>query len=43
MAGLDAWMRRHSNGTVSAPKAQGNRNYPAIEPAPGRYVKLKSN
>lgn len=38
-----AWMRRHSSGTVSAPKAQGNRNYPAIEPAPGRYVKLKSN
>lgn len=39
----DAWMRRHSNGTVSAPAAQGNENYPAIEPAPGRYVKLKSN
>ncbi len=39
----DAWMRRHSNGTVSAPTAQGNENYPAIEPAPGRYVKLKSN
>ena len=38
-----AWMRRHSSGTVSAPKAQGNGNYPAIEPAPGRYVKLKSN
>ena len=38
-----AWMRRNSSGTVSAPKAQGNGNYPAIEPAPGRYVKLKSN
>jgi poly[(R)-3-hydroxyalkanoate] polymerase subunit PhaC len=36
-------MRRHSNGTVSAPTAQGTENYPAIEPAPGRYVKLKSN
>jgi polyhydroxyalkanoate synthase len=39
----DAWMRRHSNGTVSAPTAPGNENYPAIEPAPGRYVKEKSN
>ena len=38
-----AWMKRHSSGTVSAPKAQGSGNYPAIEPAPGRYVKLKSN
>jgi polyhydroxyalkanoate synthase len=36
-------MKRHSNGTVSAPAAQGNQNYPAIEPAPGRYVKEKSN
>ncbi len=39
----DAWMKRHSDGTVSAPAAQGNQNYPAIEPAPGRYVKEKSN
>jgi polyhydroxyalkanoate synthase subunit PhaC len=39
----DAWMRRHSNGTVPAPAAQGSENYPAIEPAPGRYVKEKSN
>jgi polyhydroxyalkanoate synthase len=39
----DAWMRRHSNGSVPAPTAQGSENYPAIEPAPGRYVKEKSN
>jgi polyhydroxyalkanoate synthase subunit PhaC len=39
----DAWMKRHSAGTVAAPAQAGNANYPVIEPAPGRYVKLKSN
>jgi polyhydroxyalkanoate synthase len=39
----DAWMKRHSTGTVAAPARPGNSNYPVIEPAPGRYVKLKSN
>lgn len=39
----DAWMKRHSSGTVSAPTRPGNTNYPAIEPAPGRYVKHRSN
>ena len=39
----DAWMKRHSSGTVPAPAQAGSANYPVIEPAPGRYVKLKSN
>jgi polyhydroxyalkanoate synthase subunit PhaC len=39
----DAWMKRHSNGIIPAPAQQGNARYPTIEPAPGRYVKQKSN
>ena len=39
----DAWMKRHSTGTIPAPTQPGNSQYPMIEPAPGRYVKLKSN
>jgi len=38
----DAWMKRHSTGVIPAPAA-GNEKYPVIEPAPGRYVKQKSN
>ena len=36
----DAWMKRHSRGIVPAPAQLGNAQYPPIEPAPGRYVKL---
>ena len=36
----DAWMKRHSTGIVPAPAQLGNAQYPPIEPAPGRYVKL---
>ena len=39
----DAWMKRHSSGTVPAPAEPGNAAHRVIEPAPGRYVKLKSN
>jgi polyhydroxyalkanoate synthase len=39
----DAWMKRHSSGTVPAPTQPGNARYPAIESAPGRYVKQRSN
>jgi polyhydroxyalkanoate synthase len=39
----DAWMRRHSSGVIPAPAQQGNARYSPIEPAPGRYVKEKSN
>ncbi|MDI1265493.1 MAG: class I poly(R)-hydroxyalkanoic acid synthase [bacterium] len=39
----DAWMKRHSTGTVPAPTRAGNTRYQPIEKAPGQYVKLKSN
>lgn len=39
----DNWMKRHSSGTVPAPTQPGNASYQAIETAPGRYVKQKSN
>jgi polyhydroxyalkanoate synthase len=39
----DAWLKRHSSGTVSAPVQAGNANYNVIEAAPGRYVRQKSN
>jgi polyhydroxyalkanoate synthase len=39
----DAWMKRHSGGTVPAPTQPGNARYQVIEKAPGRYVKQKSN
>ena len=39
----DAWMKRHSTGTIPAPRQAGNTRYQAIEKAPGQYVKLKSN
>ena len=39
----DAWMKRHSTGTIPAPRQAGNTRYQAIEKAPGQYVKRKSN
>ena len=39
----DAWMKRHSSGKISAPAQAGDADYRVIEPAPGRYVKQKSN
>jgi polyhydroxyalkanoate synthase subunit PhaC len=39
----NAWMRRRSGGTIPAPVQQGNARFSPIEPAPGRYVKQKSN
>jgi polyhydroxyalkanoate synthase len=39
----DAWLKRHSSGTIAAPQQPGNARYPAIETAPGNYVKRKSN
>jgi len=39
----DDWLKRHSSGTVRAPKEAGNVNYPLSEPAPGRYVRMKAN
>jgi polyhydroxyalkanoate synthase len=39
----NAWMRHPSNGTIPAPAQQGNTRFRPIEPAPGRYVREKSN
>jgi polyhydroxyalkanoate synthase len=39
----DAWMKRHSSGIRPAPAQPGNARYQTIEPAPGHYVKQKSN
>lgn len=36
------WLAGHGGKMVAAPKAPGNRQYKAIEPAPGRYVKQKA-
>ncbi|HNG82909.1 MAG TPA: alpha/beta fold hydrolase, partial [Burkholderiaceae bacterium] len=36
------WLRGHAGKLVAAPKAPGNRQFKAIEPAPGRYVKVKA-
>ncbi|MET3841989.1 poly(3-hydroxyalkanoate) synthetase [Bradyrhizobium sp. OAE829] len=39
----DSWMKRHSSGRTPAPVQAGSASYHIIEPAPGRYVKQKSN
>jgi len=39
----DLWMKRHSGGTVAAPSHPGNEVFRVIEPAPGQYVRQKSN
>ena len=38
----DLWMKRHSSGTVLS-SHPGNDVFHVIEPAPGRYVRQKSN
>ena len=37
-----AWLASHAGAKKPAPKAPGNRKFKAIEPAPGRYVKVKA-
>ena len=39
----DSWMKHHSSGAIPPPQQPGNARYHAIESAPGRYVKQKSN
>lgn len=36
------WLKPKAGKLVNAPKAPGNAKYKAIEPAPGRYVKVKA-
>jgi len=36
------WLAEHAGKKVSAPKNAGSKQYKAIEPAPGRYVKQKA-
>lgn len=38
-----AWLAGHSGPMRRAGRALGNRKYPIIEPAPGRYVKVKAD
>ncbi len=37
-----AWLAAHAGPMKPAPKVPGNRKFKAIEPAPGRYVKVKA-
>lgn len=37
-----AWLASHAGAKKPAPKTPGSRKYKAIEPAPGRYVKVKA-
>jgi polyhydroxyalkanoate synthase len=37
-----AWLEEYSGGWVKAPAKPGSRDYPAIEAAPGRYVKRRA-
>ena len=37
------WLAAHKGGERKARKTLGNKRHPAIEPAPGRYVKEKFN
>jgi polyhydroxyalkanoate synthase subunit PhaC len=39
----NVWLKRYSEGVIPAPDKPGNAKYSPIEPAPGRYVKEKSN
>ena len=39
----DQWMKARSNGVKTAAAQLGNDQYQPIEPAPGSYVKTKSN
>lgn len=38
-----AWLAEHSGPMKRAPRSLGTKKYPTIEPAPGRYVKVKAD
>jgi polyhydroxyalkanoate synthase len=35
------WLREYSGGERAAPRRSGNAKFKPIEPAPGRYVKVR--
>ncbi len=35
------WLREYGGAQIPAPAAAGNENYPPLEPAPGRYVRVR--
>ncbi len=37
-----SWLQGQGGKLVAAPRERGNRQYPVIEPAPGRYVKRRA-
>lgn len=37
-----AWLAEHAGPLIKSPTAPGSKQYPAIEPAPGRYVKKRA-
>ncbi len=37
----NGWLQEFSGGERAAPKKLGNAKYKPIEPAPGRYVKVR--
>ncbi|MGA0099264.1 MAG: PHA/PHB synthase family protein [Steroidobacteraceae bacterium] len=37
----EAWLRRHGSSKQVAPPAMGSGNYPALEDAPGQYVRQR--
>jgi polyhydroxyalkanoate synthase len=36
------WLAQHGGKRVKAPRSQGSADYRPIEPAPGRYVKVRA-
>ncbi len=42
-ADWDRWLARFAGDEKAAPRRLGNRKYPPVEPAPGRYVKEKAS
>ncbi len=38
-----SWLKSHAGKQVAAPRTAGNRQFKAIEAAPGRYVKAKAS
>ena len=37
-----AWLSTHAGKSIPAPKTLGSKRYKPVEPAPGRYVKVKA-